>query len=436
MPACPSCGKDDPKGFQFCGYCSAPLAPVVRRGEERKVVSVLFCDVVGFTSTSERSDPENVQAPMQPYYARLRREIEGFGGTVEKFIGDAVMAVFGAPVAHEDDAERAVRAGLRILEAITELNESDPGLDLSVRIGVNTGVVMVTLDASPESGEAAVLGDAVNTAARIQTSAPVDGVAVGEGTYRATKLVFEYEPLEPVTAKGKSAPLELWRATSARARFGSDVIRSMASPLVGRETDLLLLRGTFDKSVRERSTQLVTVVGEPGLGKSRLVAELFAYIDGLPGLRRLETGPLPSVWRRNYLLGPWRDRQGPCRGSTSPIRRREAERKLEVVLPEGEGHRVATRGSPCSVSTRRLGLEGRVVHGLEASCRVDRGGRALRSRLRGRPLGGRGAARIRRVPRGLGARRASAPRLHRSARAVRATSVVGRGAPQCDDHRA
>ena len=153
--------------------------------EERKVVSVLFCDLVGFTAASEAADPEDVRARIRPYHARLRQEIERYGGTVEKFVGDAVMAVFGAPVAHEDDAERAVRAGLRILEAIEELNEADPALSLQVRIGINTGEAVVALGARPEQGEGIVTGDVVNTASRLQGAAPVDGIAVSEQTYRA-----------------------------------------------------------------------------------------------------------------------------------------------------------------------------------------------------------------------------------------------------------
>ena len=139
-------------------------------------MSVLFCDLVGFTATSERQDPEDVRARIRPYHARLRSEIEGYGGTVEKFVGDAVMAVFGAPAAHEDDAERAVRAGLAVLEAIAELNEDDPELELQVRVGINTGEAVVALGARPEQGEGIVTGDVVNTAARIQSAAPVGGV--------------------------------------------------------------------------------------------------------------------------------------------------------------------------------------------------------------------------------------------------------------------
>ena len=141
MPVCPACGKENPDGFQFCGFCTAPLLESASApgAEERKVVSVLFCDLVGFTAASEAADPEDVRARIRPYHASFRHELERYGGTVEKFIGDAVMAVFGAPVAHEDDPERAVRAGLRIIEAIAELNEREPGSTLQVRVGINTG---------------------------------------------------------------------------------------------------------------------------------------------------------------------------------------------------------------------------------------------------------------------------------------------------------
>jgi class 3 adenylate cyclase len=138
MVVCPSCGRENPDGFEFCGFCTAPLVTAPAAPEERKVISILFVDLVGFTARSHAADPEDVRAALVPYHALLKREIERFGGTVEKFIGDAVMAVFGAPLAHEDDAERAVRAALRIIEAIAELNQ-DSALDLSVRAAVNTG---------------------------------------------------------------------------------------------------------------------------------------------------------------------------------------------------------------------------------------------------------------------------------------------------------
>jgi class 3 adenylate cyclase len=288
---CSSCGKENPDGFAFCGYCAAPLAERARAAaEERKIVSVLFCDLVGFTAASERQDPEDVRARLRPYHARLRAELERYGATVEKFVGDAVMAVCGAPVAHEDDAERAVRAGLRILEAIEELNEAEPDLRLQVRIGINTGEAVVAVGARVDEGEGIVTGDVVNTASRIQAAAPVNAVAVSEQTYRATRRVFDYKPLDPVRVKGKAEPVALWHPLSARSRFGSDVSDGFRTPFIGRELEKPLLIGVFERATQQRSVQLVTVVGEPGVGKSRLIAELNAYTDAKPGLFRWRQG--------------------------------------------------------------------------------------------------------------------------------------------------
>src|SRR5918996_1661039 len=202
---------------------------------ERKVVTVLFADLVGFTARAEELDPEDVEAILRPYHERLRHEIERRGGTVEKFIGDAVMALFGAPVAHEDDPERAVRAALAIRAAALE-----GGFD--VRVAVNTGEALVSLDADPRAGEAMAAGDVVNTAARLQTAAPVNGILVGDTTQRATRDVIDYREAEPVEAKGKSAPVQAWLAVEARSPFGVDVRQHGAAPLVGRarELDLLL----------------------------------------------------------------------------------------------------------------------------------------------------------------------------------------------------
>jgi class 3 adenylate cyclase/tetratricopeptide (TPR) repeat protein len=293
VATCPSCGKELPAGdFPFCPFCTAALSEVEREAafEERKVVSVLFCDLVGFTAASEAADPEDVRARIRPYHRRLREEIEGYGGTVEKFVGDAVMAVFGAPVAHEDDAERAVRAGLRILEAIVELNESEPALSLQVRVGINTGEAVVALDARPEQGEGIVAGDVVNTASRLQGAAPVNGIAVSEQTYRATDRVFDYEQLDAVFVKGKAEPIRLWRPLAARARLGTDTTRRYRTQFVGRELEKALLIGMFERAVQQRSLQLVTIIGEPGVGKSRLVAELFRYVDKKPSLTRWRQG--------------------------------------------------------------------------------------------------------------------------------------------------
>ncbi len=274
MNVCPSCGHDNQPGARFCSQCGNTIAVVpAAGGEERKVVTVLFADLVGFTSRAERLDPEDVRALLSPYYARLRREIERFGGTVEKFIGDAVMAVFGAPVAHEDDAERAVRASLAIRDWV---NEQDATLQL--RIAVNTGEALVSLGARPSEGEGMVSGDVVNTTSRLQTAAPVNGILVGEITHRATSAAISYREAEPVAAKGKSEPVRVWEALEARASFGVDLTRT-GGPLIGREHELRVVVDALSRVRRERSPQLVTIVGVPGIGKSRLVSELFHIVD-------------------------------------------------------------------------------------------------------------------------------------------------------------
>ncbi len=282
VPICPSCGEDNPERARFCLACGSLVEAVpTPAAEERKVVSVLFVDLVGFTASSDRADPEDVRARLRPYHSMLKQEIERYGGNVEKFIGDAVMAVFGAPVAHEDDAERAVRSALRITEMIPELNKEHPGFELSVRAAVNTGEAVVSLGARPEQGEGIATGDVVNTASRLQGVAPVGGVAVGEVTYRATRDLIEYEPLDPVTVKGKQEPIPVWRALAARSRFGVDVERPK-TPFVGREDDLALLQQTYARMLRESSVQLLTITGEPGVGKTRLVAEFQGYVDDRP----------------------------------------------------------------------------------------------------------------------------------------------------------
>ncbi len=260
-----------------------PRLRLVGERVERKVVTILFCDLVGFTATFDLADPEDVQDALAVYYARVVREIERFGGTVEKFIGDAVMAVYGAPVAREDDAQRAVLSALRIPPAIEELNEEHPGLALAVRVGVETGEAVVTLGEDSNKRGIAV-GDVVNTASRLQGIAPTGGVVVGERTHRLTEELFDFETLEPVKVKGKASPLQVWVATSARSRFGAELQRSASTPLVDREDELEVLKRTFARAVREPSVQLVTLMGEPGVGKSRVIKEFFAYLDDQPEL--------------------------------------------------------------------------------------------------------------------------------------------------------
>jgi predicted ATPase/class 3 adenylate cyclase len=239
---------------------------------ERKVVTVLFADLVGFTARAESLDPEDVEAILRPYHERLRTELEQRGGTVEKFVGDAVMAVFGAPVAHEDDPERAVRAALAIREGIVEDGK------LEVRIAVNTGEALVNVDARPSAGEAMVAGDVVNTASRLQSAAPTNGIIVGGTTYRATQHAIDYGERDAVEAKGKTEPIPVWEVLQARARVGVE-LRPPSTPLVGRARERELLLGTFERVRGECSAQLFTVVGVPGIGKSRLVAELYGAIE-------------------------------------------------------------------------------------------------------------------------------------------------------------
>ncbi len=254
---------------------------------ERKVVTVLFADLVSFTSRAEQLDPEDVEAILGPYHERLRYELERWGGTVEKFIGDAVMALFGAPVTREDDPERAVRAALAIRDWIAEEGK------LQVRIAVNTGEALVNLAARPEAGEGMAAGDVVNTAARLQSAAPVNGILVGETTYRATAERIDYSELPPVEAKGKEEPIPVWEVAQARARFGVDLAPETRTPLVGREREVEQLVGALERSRGQRSTELLTLVGVPGIGKSRLVGELFQAVD---------RGGVLTYWRQGRSL--------------------------------------------------------------------------------------------------------------------------------------
>jgi len=297
--SCTHCGRDNPAGFRYCGSCGAPLPRTGRPGgeEERKIVTALFCDVVGSTERAEQLDPEDVRRVLAPYYRRARNELTRFGGTVEKFIGDAVCGLFGAPRAHGDDPERAVRAALAVRDAIAELNDTEPGLDLHVRLGVATGEALVALDARATEGEGMAWGDVVNVASRLQTAAPADAILVDEATYLATRGAIRYGVGEPVAAKGKAEPLVVWEALAPFARRGADLVQIGLEPLVGRTGDLSALVAALERVTERRSPELVTIVGEPGIGKSRLVLELF---------RHVELGPALVAWR-HARSSPYRD---------------------------------------------------------------------------------------------------------------------------------
>jgi class 3 adenylate cyclase/tetratricopeptide (TPR) repeat protein len=292
MPRCADCGQDNPGGFRFCGACGASLTrPARAPAEERRLVTVLFCDLVGFTARSDQADPEDVGALLRPYHTRLRAEIERLGGTLDKFIGDGAMAVFGAPVAHEDDPERAVRCALGMLAAIEELNQTHPSLDLAIRVGITTGEALVRL--GPDQQSEGVVGDVVNTASRLEGVAPAGGVVVGEATFRATRRLFDYQELGGVQVKGKADPVPVWRLEGARSRTGIEAVRRAGTPFIGRQAELELLKGLFDQTVADRTVRLVTVVGEPGVGKSRFVSELAAAVDARREL---------VVWRQGRCL--------------------------------------------------------------------------------------------------------------------------------------
>jgi class 3 adenylate cyclase/tetratricopeptide (TPR) repeat protein len=286
---CRSCGGVNAPGSRFCSSCGAPLEEAAPPQEERKLVSVLFVDLVDSTARADNADPEDVREVLQAYHREAKQCIEQYGGVVEKFIGDAVMAVFGAPIAHGDDAERAVRAGLRVLDAIQRL-------DLSARAAVNTGEAIVSIDQA-RSGEALATGDVVNTAARLQNAAPPGRVIVGAEAYRATRHAVRYEELAAIDAKGKADAVEAWLALDAATAPADRPLGTTA--LVGRDRELEVFRSVWSHAVDEKRPHLVTLVGPPGIGKSRLCREIAALVDESGG-RTLRGRCLPYEERLAY----------------------------------------------------------------------------------------------------------------------------------------
>jgi class 3 adenylate cyclase len=292
VEACPSCGAEAPVGARFCAACGHRLDRPFVKEEERKLVTVLFADLTGSTALGEQLDPERLRTLLSEYFTAMASVIEAQGGVVEKFIGDAVMSVFGIPTAHEDDAERALRAALEMQARLKELNAEiaeKHGVQLAIRIGVNSGEVI----AGTGGDQFMVTGDVVNVAARLQQTAEPGEVVAGERTYLATRGAFVSEPLEDKALKGKSLSVRVWRVVGTAEPVRERGVPGISSRLVGREHELALLETLYRGSADEARPALVTILGQAGIGKSRLVEEFFA---------RAQSGPeAPAVFRGRCL---------------------------------------------------------------------------------------------------------------------------------------
>ncbi|MDQ3729996.1 MAG: AAA family ATPase [Actinomycetota bacterium] len=295
--ACPSCGVENPPGAKFCIECGTGLAGAIRPAapppvdphpEERRKATVLFADLSGYTAVAERMDPEALKSMVDRALRRLVDEVTRFGGSVDKYIGDNVMAVFGAPVAHEDDPERAVRAGLAMQDAMDEVNAAIPGVDFMLRVGINSGEVL----AGKVGDGYTVIGDPVNVAARLQSAARPGSVTVGEITHRLTRASIEYTELVPLDLKGKSEPVPAWEAV--RVAVAGTALTRASTPLVGRDDESQLLSAMFDRVTREGRSHLVTVVGQAGVGKSRLLRELAGEVTEREGSPLMRVGHCPA----------------------------------------------------------------------------------------------------------------------------------------------
>jgi predicted ATPase/class 3 adenylate cyclase len=348
---CPVCGAANDPRAKFCGECASPLPNGVpatatpspnatpltgighddSRAAERRLVSVLFADLVGFTALSEHRDAEEVRELLTRYFDTSRTIVERYGGVIEKFIGDAVMAVWGAPVANEDDSERAVRAALDLVEAVAALGAEVGAPDLRARAGILTGEAAVNLGAQ---GQGMVAGDLVNTASRVQSSAAPGTVLVGEATRRATEAAIVYEDVGAYELKGKADAVRLWRALRVMAgRGGLMKSEGLEAPFVGRDRELKLVKDLFHACVEEGKAHLVQVTGIAGIGKSRLGWEFFKYLDGVQRLffwhrgRCLAYGEGVTYWALAEMVrGRAGILEGEDRASAAPKLREAVER--------------------------------------------------------------------------------------------------------------
>ncbi|HZQ89597.1 MAG TPA: adenylate/guanylate cyclase domain-containing protein [Gaiellaceae bacterium] len=310
MVLCPRCGEENPDRFRLCGFCGAELAPALPAQEVRKTVTIVFSDLKGSTAMGEKLDSEAVREVMSRYFDEMRGALERHGGTIEKYIGDAIMAVFGLPRLHEDDALRAVRAAADMRDRLAALNvelEAHWGVTIGNRTGINTGEVVA---GDPASGQRLVTGDTVNTAARLEQAAPTNEILLGDATYRLVRHAVEVEPVEPLELKGKAERVPAFRLVAIRD--AETVERRYDRPLVGRTRELELLDDALSVARRDRVCRLVTVVGEAGAGKSRLLEEVARRLGGdgrlvrgrcLPYGRGITFWPLLEIAREAAGIG-------------------------------------------------------------------------------------------------------------------------------------
>ncbi|MGN6378270.1 MAG: AAA family ATPase [Gaiellales bacterium] len=341
MITCPACGQQNPDGFRFCGACANPLTADAEPAREvRKTVTVVFCDMAGSTQLADSSDPERVRALMGHYHDLARRILESHGATIEKFMGDAVMAVFGVPALHEDDALRAVRA-------VCELRDELTAAGIPARIGVNTGEVVAG------GGEALVTGDAVNVAARLEQAAPVGEVWIGATTYRLTRNAVHAESLDGVQAKGKPGPLVAHRLVSV-SPTAQAIPRRADSTLVGRGLELSMLSEAFERAVSERRCHLFTVMGVPGVGKSRLAAELATGAAAganvlvgqcLPYGEGITFWPVAEMLRSAAGIGERDDREA----ARTALERLVADDEDGLLVAERVARAIGLGGTPAAV---------------------------------------------------------------------------------------
>jgi class 3 adenylate cyclase/tetratricopeptide (TPR) repeat protein len=301
---CPNCGEENPDRFRLCGFCGTELAPQLAPQETRKMVTIVFSDLKGSTNLGEALDSESLREVMSRYFDEMQQILEAHGGRVEKYIGDAIMAVFGLPRLHEDDALRAVRAASEMQQALRTLNDELQqrwGVQLENRTGVNTGEV-VAGDAT--SGQRLVTGDAVNVAARLEQAAPALEILVGEPTYRLVRHAVDVQPVEPLPLKGKSEPVPAYRLLAVK-EVVEGVARRHDRPIVGREAELAQLQAEFDVAATSSSCRLVTIIADAGVGKSRLMDEFGRAVEArvysgrcLPYGRGYTYWPLVEIFRQ------------------------------------------------------------------------------------------------------------------------------------------